>query len=88
MDIKVKEQKGETSIQCNNTMQAKDVELMYPSASGEYRTVQMNNSIPNMKDIKFKEIITIPTINHEGEKEFINVESLEEKSFNSTNVKV
>jgi len=48
----------------------------------------MNNSALNIKDIKFKHSITIPTINNEGKKEFINVENIEEKSFNSTNVKV
>lgn len=84
----VNEQSGETKIQCNNSPQMKDVELTYPSASGEYRVANLEHPIISVKEIKFKGGLKIPTVDNEGKKVLATVDSLEEKSFNSTNVKV
>lgn len=88
INFTVNEQSGETKLQCNNTKQTKDVELSYPSASGEYRTTTLEHPIIAVKDINFKGGLKIPTVDGEGKKVLATVEGLEEKSFNSTNVKV
>jgi hypothetical protein len=45
IEFKYQEQKGESKLVCNTDKKEKEVELAYPSASGEYRTVEFDHKV-------------------------------------------